>query len=932
MKISYNLQTVFTVRDNATSKIKQITKHIEQLNTSMGQLSTRFNQTYSDLNRLNSGFNNVAKSAKLLQSTVNQLNGGINQLNGGVNNNTKTIIHNTTVINNNSSTINRNTNTVNNNTNNLTRNNNIRNTWISTINRENGALGNLGSTLTSLAGLYAAATVAQKGFNATIGAAANYEQSEVAVKAIFNDDEASKAYLKMVDKMAIDSPLLNSGDMLKSSKGLVAMTKDVGELTKAWSIIERLMALDPTKGTEGAAFALKEMWQGDNVSMKEQFGLNNAELNRIKKLDVPTQIKEIGKLLDGMGITQATVDAMGKTTLGYWSQIQERADKFGRLVGESGNTKLGKVLGDIVATLDNVDLDSMAKRFGDALGTVVDKAINVGKWMWKWREPLAWAVGAITAAGAAFVGIGVISALANPISLIAAGIGAAGVGMKALYDNSETFRGAVDGIIGKVKELFGAFKSGGLNGLIDAILPKDASAQVQHVLGNIRGQISILKHAFNTGGMNGVIAELFPPSIAGVIQGVITQVKALWGAFQSGGIGGVADMLFGDGTFEAVTAKFNEIKTFITTKIEEMQPGFETLKGVFTSVWGTISSVFSTVWEGVLKPGLANFWAALQILGDVVTIVFNNVIAPGLQFAATLFSVLWSVAGPILSLLGSALSAAFAVLKFVWDTILTPLVEFILGGVKNAFEAFTDAVNVVGGAFDWIGGIIDSVADKISDFVSAIKNVKLPDWVTKGVSATVKWVGNAIGATPDGSHRTGLLRVPFDGYLAELHKGERVLTRQEADAYSAMSNQPIAQAAKLPQMQQATMPMINNVINVPQLEPVTNAITNVFKPFIDVATPAVDNVIIMPQRETPASINEVTYEQASAGITNNHSTTNTYNTVATAQGKEQSTQPQRNISIAKLAEHIVVRQEADIDRIADGLVRKLIAAEEAGVS
>lgn len=28
----------------------------------------------------------------------------------------------------------------------------------------------------------------------------------------------------------------------------------------------------------------------------------------------------------------------------------------------------------------------------------------------------------------------------------------------------------------------------------------------------------------------------------------------------------------------------------------------------------------------------------------------------------------------------------------------------------------------------------------------------------------------------DGSHRNGLDRVPFDGYIAELHKDERVLT------------------------------------------------------------------------------------------------------------------------------------------------------------
>lgn len=39
--------------------------------------------------------------------------------------------------------------------------------------------------------------------------------------------------------------------------------------------------------------------------------------------------------------------------------------------------------------------------------------------------------------------------------------------------------------------------------------------------------------------------------------------------------------------------------------------------------------------------------------------------------------------------------------------------------------------------------------------------------------------------TANGSHKNGLDYVPFDGYMAELHKGERVLTAEEASAYRA---------------------------------------------------------------------------------------------------------------------------------------------------
>lgn len=799
--MTFELKSIFTVQDNATAKIRQMTRQVQKLSAAMDK---------------------AIQSSNKVVNNINHLSGAMNHQQAQVNRVTTTIIHNTNVMNHHSNTVNNNTNTIN-------RNTTARNTLIGAVGRESSALKGLSSTLGMLGGAYAVAAGGSKLFNSTIGAAARFEQSSTVLASMMNDAEKYKQYMKMIDKIAIDSPLLNSADMVAGSKGLLTMTKDLKLLESSWATISKLTALNPLQGVDGAVYSLKALRSGDVESIVDRYDMSRADINPLKGLSFKDQIKGLDEVLKRMNVTDQLVEEMSKTSLGQYNSLLERISTFLRDVGLESNTSLGKFLTRLNKGIDKLDVTSLSNKLGDMLNSATNKAIAFAGWVWKWKEPLSYAVSALAVAGAAFAAFGIIGALASPISLIAAGIGAAGIGMKALYDNSETFRGAIDGVTSKVKTLFGAFKTGGVNGLLDAILPKDISTQIQHIIGNIRGQISTLKHAFKTGGF-----------------------------------GGIVDVLFGEGTFEGLAAKFNEVKTFITTKIAEMQPGLETLKGVFSSVWGTISNIFSTVWNSVLKPGLANFWDALQILANVATVVFNNVIAPGLQFAAALFSTLWAVAGPVLSLLGATLRVTFAVLKSVWDNILLPFTKFLTGALKNAFDIFTDAVNIVGGAFSWVGGLIDKVAGKISSFADTIKNIKLPDWVTKGVSATVNLVGKAIGAKPDGSHYNGLARVPFNNYLANLHRGEKILTRYEADQYDEM------------------------------------------------------------MRGKVSGVATADYNSTTQNLTTNKTTIINQSSTGSSRGGRKSAQAAAPvIKIGKLTEQVVVREEADIAKIAAAFAKEI---------
>ena len=55
----------------------------------------------------------------------------------------------------------------------------------------------------------------------------------------------------------------------------------------------------------------------------------------------------------------------------------------------------------------------------------------------------------------------------------------------------------------------------------------------------------------------------------------------------------------------------------------------------------------------------------------------------------------------------------------------------------------------------------------------------------KTVNTYIKVTTVPGGGDVDGSHAGGLDRVPFDGYIAQLHAGEAVLTRSEASLWRA---------------------------------------------------------------------------------------------------------------------------------------------------
>lgn len=132
--------------------------------------------------------------------------------------------------------------------------------------------------------------------------------------------------------------------------------------------------------------------------------------------------------------------------------------------------------------------------------------------------------------------------------------------------------------------------------------------------------------------------------------------------------------------------------------------------------------------------------------------------------------------------------------------LLSSGLEFVLAVIAGIIMGFGELAMA---AYDIVLKLQEGFEDKVDTFHEMGGNVI--EFIKKGISdawnGLVTWFNNlwdnlfkdrnvdvnvnASGSGPDGSHANGLNYVPFDGYLARLHRGEMVLTSEQAARYRA---------------------------------------------------------------------------------------------------------------------------------------------------
>lgn len=302
----------------------------------------------------------------------------------------------------------------------------------------------------------------------------------------------------------------------------------------------------------------------------------------------------------------------------------------------------------------------------------------------------------------------------------------------------------------------------------------------------------------------GIIRTLLPALISGaigLITGLVTEIPAILAALWDAVIA----------TWSTLTAQFpilGNIESAAVSAMGKVRSALEPLKSVFQDAWQKIKGIWDTVepyfamtWESI-KQVFSTAWDAIKAVWDVVGPYFEA-IWEGIK---SIFSAvpswlpgIWETAWAAIKGVWNAVTGFFA---NIWNTIagIFSVVEAVFkGDFEGAWEAIKGIVsgwaNYFKSVWESIKEVFSAAVDVGTKIVNDIKEGISKAW--EGIKAWFRglWDGlfgkltanvtvnkSASGGATDGSHARGLDFVPFDGYVAELHKGEMVVPAAEARA------------------------------------------------------------------------------------------------------------------------------------------------------
>ena len=192
-------------------------------------------------------------------------------------------------------------------------------------------------------------------------------------------------------------------------------------------------------------------------------------------------------------------------------------------------------------------------------------------------------------------------------------------------------------------------------------------------------------------------------------------------------------------------------------------------------VTGTFADVLN--WAGVSEDEFNAKLAAANDSAERAQIVLNQLANQGLPETAKA----WRDANEDV--------VAYNESQIKLDEAMGQLGETLAPVAAGLKDVFAEGVYAAADAVAWLIEKIQTAINWLKDLNDRISNSEeWKEFTTGEHTPSSDYQALLNSYKIDGSHAEGLYRVPYDGYVAELHRGERVLTSGEADAYNALEH------------------------------------------------------------------------------------------------------------------------------------------------
>lgn len=296
-------------------------------------------------------------------------------------------------------------------------------------------------------------------------------------------------------------------------------------------------------------------------------------------------------------------------------------------------------------------------------------------------------------------------------------------------------------------------------------------------------------------------------SVASELQPIVADVFSFFGDAIISGLTSAIE----SSDFSFLLDIFNNVKT----AIENIDNIIDSFKNNANAAWDAISAKIQEV-VAFVQPYVE---AAMQVIGQVVTQVITD-LTPVIQSIGEAFSAAWSLVQTVWAWASAFFQAIFQSIV----VIFTPFAPIISGFFQGAWiiiqSIWNVAVSFFQTVFDLITGVFSTIDAVLSgDFQSAWESIQgifegvfgffstVGQNVVEGIKGGIAAVWDGLvsfvqglwdgiksifvinasdvknNTGSDGSHAGGLDYVPYNNYVANLHRGEMVLTADEADAY-----------------------------------------------------------------------------------------------------------------------------------------------------